>query len=265
MLKQEITASTGNSLGSIEAGPLGTVTSSTASITAKQYTNLVGQKANKATEAIGEKLFSTATYKSVFGGVDIEYTVTPNGLKESVVISAYSPLTSGYAYKVDARGMTLELQEDNSILAYAKEDNTVIYTISAPFLEDAEGDLSTDIETMLLPISGDTYMLAYMLPMDWMQTATYPVVLDPTVYANSGNLTIEDIAVAETNSDLDTFGYNVMYLRAGKDSYYGRMRSFIKFTDLPPLKAADVVTEAKFTLYTPIADSTSMVINVHEV
>ena len=241
------------------------VSSSKAFVKNSDHAELIGQVSTKATELIGDKLFSKATYESVFGGVNIEYTVTPTGLKESIVISKFSPLACGYAYRVDASGMNLVLQEDNSILAYSKETGEELYCVSAPFLEDAEGERNTDIETMLVKVSTNSYILMYILPGDWMQSATYPVVLDPTVYANSGNLTIEDIAVAETNSDLDTFGYNVMYLRAGKDSYYGRMRSFIKFTDMPSLKAADVITEAKFTLYTPIADSTSMVINVHEV
>ncbi len=253
------------SLSSKEKITLEALSSSKVKIDEKTFASVKGLKVTEVQEHFLDNMYETATYKGVFNGVDLEYVVTHKGIKESIVIESLSVATSKYAYSIETDGVVLRLQLDNTIIAYSNEDGTEVFRLSAPYLEDSNGDISTDIVVTLTETTDNTYILQYNLPHDWLRTAAFPVVLDPTVSAVSTNTTIEDIGIAELNTYTDAFTYTNMYLRAGKDSVYGTVRSFVKFNALPYLTSADVVVDAKLKLYNPLSDATSMVIDVHKV
>ena len=170
-------------------------------------------------------------------------------MKESVIINAPSETLAGYSYALTTNGLVLELQDDNSILAYAadgEEGDEPIFIMPAPYLVDTERAYSDDI-TVSLSGSEGNYTLTYRLPRQWMaaEERVYPVTLDPIVEATSHTNSIEDQSVFQYNQ----FGYLWEYLEVGYDPGYGNERIFIKFTDLPKLDSADVIVEAVMGLY----------------
>lgn len=218
------------------------------------------------------KTYSGLTYNSVFAGVNLKYDLSPYTLKETIVINSEDVAARSYSFTLNAGALTPTLLEDGSIILANKETGEEIFILQAPYLLDANEQISKDIEVILtkeLSLSSkdtNTWTITYNLPAEWMDNAAYPVMLDPIVQAKSTILSIEDVAVAEKNSDPETFAYNVMYMRVGKDSYYGRMRSFVKFKELPALTAGDVVTYAALRLVTPANTSTSsMVVSASKV
>lgn len=175
------------------------------------------------------------------------YDLDSNRLKESLILRSYPSELLGYRYHLEAENLRLELQEDNRILAYAKDaepgDEPVFY-MPAPYLLDAGSAYSDDIRVILEEDEAG-YELRYYLPQDWMADAEYPVVLDPVVQPVSNTFTIRDKTVSQRNAP----AYNDASLVAGYATDRGRERIYIRFKNIPALTAADVVVGAKLLLY----------------
>lgn len=104
-------------------------------------------------ETFSEKLCSTAEYASVFNGVNVHYDLNSNSLKESVIIASAPTGRTGYQYLLEAKNLVLELQEDNSIYAYATdhaEGDDPVFFMPAPYLFDQEKVYCDDIELMFV-------------------------------------------------------------------------------------------------------------------
>lgn len=104
-------------------------------------------------ETFSEKLCSTAEYASVFNGVNVHYDLNSNSLKESVIIASAPTGRTGYQYLLEAKNLVLELQEDNSIYAYATdhaEGDDPVFFMPAPYLFDQERVYCDDIELMFV-------------------------------------------------------------------------------------------------------------------
>lgn len=174
------------------------------------------------------------------------YDLDSNRLKESLILRSCPKEMLGYRYRLETDSLRLELQEDNRILAYAKDagpqDEPVFY-MPAPYLLDAENAYSNDIK-VTLEENDKGYELRYYLPQDWMADAAYPVILDPVVQPVSNTFTIRDKTVTQRNPP----AYDAISLDAGYSTNRGRERIYIRFKNIPSLTSADVVVGAKVLL-----------------
>ncbi len=190
---------------------------------------------------------SKALYQNVYHDTDVTYDLDSNRLKESLILRSYPKEMLGYRYRLETDSLRLELQEDNRILAYAKDagpqDEPVFY-MPAPYLLDAENAYSNDIK-VTLEENDKGYELRYHLPQDWMADAAYPVVMDPVVQPVSNTFTIRDKTVTQRNPP----AYDAISLDAGYSTNRGRERIYIRFKNIPSLSSADVVVGAKVLLY----------------
>ena len=258
----------------INSGVLGKESETEVTENVAKVSATINQSTREKQEGIREEVFPTKiysglAYRNVFTSVDLRYDISPYMLKETIVINSFATTQSGYTFTLDAGDLLPILQEDGSITLQDKLTQEGVFYIQAPYLMDANEKICRNVVVTLQKVGtgrGNVWSITYSLPMDWMKTAVYPVALDPIIQTDGEyNTKIEDIALAETNSDLDTFGYNVMYLRAGKNSYYGRLRSFVKFTSLPGISTGNVITHAELGLYKAVSDADYMTICVSEI
>ena len=196
-------------------------------------------------ETVLENLSSRVVYPSVYTNTNVIYDLSSNRLKESIVIRSHDAALWGYRYELRTGGLIPVLNEDQSIDLLDPQTDTVVLSMPAPFMLDANNEYCDDV-TVSLVDKGDTYLLSYYLPRDWMADAdrVWPVVLDPVVEAGTTQNNILDHFVAEDYSASNTNGA----LLCGYYTDFGRMRSFIKFTNLPALSSADVLVNATLTL-----------------
>lgn len=158
----------------------------------------------------------------------------------------------------------LELQEDNSIYAYAighTEGDEPVFFMPAPYLFDQDKAYCDDIE-LILKETDEGYLLTYLLPQEWMadEDRAYPVVLDPVVHAELSFTNIAD----QTVFSITQLSYTWSMLCIGQGSY-GIGRSFVKYKNLPALTSADVIVDAKMALYKIQTSSSTSEIDVHSV
>lgn len=222
------------------------------------------QKDKTLQQTFSEKLNSAAEYASVFNGVSVRYDLTSNTLKESVIIASAPANRAGYQYLLEVKNLVLELQEDNSIYAYAEdhaEGDEPLFVMPAPYLYDQERAYCDDIE-LILKETDNGYLLTYLLPQEWMaaEDRAYPVVLDPVVNAELSFTNIADQTVFSKTQ----LSYTWAMLCIGQGQY-GIGRSFLKYKNLPTLTSADVIVGAKMALYKIQTSSTSSEIDVHKV
>ena len=139
----------------------------------------------------GEGLgFNGTSYEAVeYTGVFAENTTIhlearKYGIKEDIIIES-CPEEAGYSYDMKLTGLTPD-KEGNQILLL-DSDGIIQGEIAAPFLIDANGAMSTDIEVELVNQGGDSYRLTYRPSITWLQEEgrAYPVVLDPPVTFHS--------------------------------------------------------------------------------
>lgn len=87
-----------------------------------------------------DKITSSVKYNNVEDGVDVEYIVTPKGLKENIVINEKSDRYT-YIFTLKAPGLKASKTENGSI-ELINSTGEVIFVILPPYMEDAKGELS---------------------------------------------------------------------------------------------------------------------------
>lgn len=137
------------------------------------------------------------TYPGLFDAVtDVELSMTSTGIKENIVVHQYTG-NHVYAYQMTTEGLTA-VQSGKEILLY-NTNGDMMAKVEAPHMSDAEGRYSTDI-AVSLEGGGGNYRVTYRPNDEWMQSAAYPVTIDPTGnYFNDLATGIGDVFVSSDN------------------------------------------------------------------
>ena len=252
-------------VGTTEADQTAATVTTQVNMTSAQVLDLSSLAVELPQQEYMDKLYSAVSYSNIYANTDLRYDLQSNQLKESVIIKQAKDTLAGYKYTLSAPGMVLELQEDNSVYAYAadaKDGDEPIFCMPAPFLVDDNRAYNDNIAVSLQQ-SGDTYTLTYSLPRTWLleEERAYPVVLDPIVYAKSGIYTIRDQTVLSNKTLSHTWGC----IAVGHSTTYKSIaRALLKFINLPALTSADVIVDAQVTVQ-KCNSSSSAPMEVHAV
>ena len=198
-----------------------------------------------------EKVSSAVTYKDVFKSTDLEYIIGSTGLKENLILeSKKAPKEFTAEYK--ANGLTPVQMNDKAIELRA-EDGTVIYTVSAPFMTDADGAYSDGITLTLESVKNNSFTVKISLDSSWLDAddRAYPVTVDPALKTEQSVSNAQTAFVSAANP-------NKCYLAAGTDDMgslyvgningFGRTETYIKFTKLPDIGIGSKVVDARLLL-----------------
>lgn len=198
---------------------------------------------------------STVEYSAVYSDTNIRYDVTPNEVKESIVLQKAPNKKAAYSYEISAKGLTAVLNKDNSIDFYEgvkSESATPVFSMPSPYMFDSKGEYSYDIATTLENKNGK-YILTYKPSYEWLKdkNRAYPVTVDPTVVINSG---VQAAYTYSAESYLNTYlGYE-QQLKVGNSSWQSEKDSFytyLKFTDLPLIPYEDYRIDSAYLMLTP--------------
>lgn len=175
---------------------------------------------------------SAIAYEDIYNNVDLEYEISSNQIKESIVLNSKQDKNK-FEFTLDTDGLFPKKEADGSITLYEdKAYKKPVSSIAAPFMYDANGEYSYEV-TMDIKEKKGTYLLTIKADNSWLNSKErkYPVVIDPSLVLDVGRANTYDCYV--DNSQASTaFPYDY-YLYAGYNSY-GKTRTFVKF-DLPNL------------------------------
>ena len=156
-------------------------------------------------------------YEDAFNDVDLQYIVTPEGLKENIVLKSKSAQNS-FTVNYNIGELTAEVVDEHTINLMA--DNEIIYTISAPYMVDSNGVKSEAVTLDVDKNKNGKLRVNILADSKWLQAAEriYPVVVDPMV--SEGDLT--DICSSFVSSSNPTVNYGAsetIYAASGSTEY----------------------------------------------
>ena len=197
---------------------------------------------------------SSITYSNVYPGVDLQYEAYGYDVKESIIVNT---LQSSYSYSfvLDLTGLTPELQEDGSILLMDISE-AAVYCIPAPYMYDAEGRYSEDVTYTLTLQTNGTYQLTVDADEIWIESATLPVTIDPTLIKVSTATTASIRSTYIIKGNPTSRWYTADHLFVGYGAVEnelgvldGTYEAIIYAGDLPEIPEGSLITEALLQIY----------------
>ncbi|MCM1271713.1 MAG: DNRLRE domain-containing protein, partial [Ruminococcus flavefaciens] len=217
-----------------------------------------------------DSLTSKAEYTDVMPGVDLEYTVMPNGVKEYIIVNEK---LADYEFSFElALGDMYLLENADKSISIMTSDNEEKYIIPAPYMTDANDRYSDAVEYTVSDMGNGTYTLTVTADVNWLEDSetAFPVCIDPTIISNPDKLSIyNDTFVSSESSHQDTNYNNNSLIRVGYDKDdFKTSFAYIMWSDISAIPSSYVVTSAtlKYYINRVFADGeTTPIIEVHSV
>ncbi len=222
---------------------------------------------NDRRRAVLDKLEGEVVYENIIPGVDMNCSVQALRFKDFFTfkeLSGAQPLT----FLFSMPDMVPEKLEDGSIQIIAPTGE-VAFTLPKPFMKDASVEASYGAVEVRLEPAGDpfTWRVTYTPDMAWMQTAQFPVILDPAVITKNHSTSIEDNFVTSKNASTVQSYSNTGMTVSYNSSSWGTSRAFIKYlpSGLPSIDSSYYISKAMFSVKTKTDPTTSASIYLKEV
>ncbi|MBO5287678.1 MAG: RHS repeat protein, partial [Clostridia bacterium] len=185
-------------------------------------------------------IVSRAKYANIQNGIDLEYVLIGNSIKENIIINEAKEEYS-FSFELKLNKLEAELVSNYIILKDADTGETK-YEIPAPYMYDRNGEYSTDVEYTLTKESKWKYTLTVTASADWINSEgrSFPVTVDPIVRTESS------VTTAYCSPD----GYTGnSFVFVGDFMGYTDLVGYIKFNTLPTIPTGAVLTDADLVLY----------------
>lgn len=210
---------------------------------------------------------SAAAYYDVDQDIDLEYEITGNALKESIVVKAPKEEYT-FDFNMDLAGLFIDERADGSIALFEDEsmEGDPLYIIAKPYMMDSAGEYSEAVSFSLKEVDG-THILSIAADTEWINSddRVFPVIIDPSILVDVGASNVNDTYVIDLYPTQNRS--SEYYLYAGMNSL-GKTRSYIHF-NLPTLPNCSVVVDAKLHLaqdqYDPGNVQTTAYLNVYDI
>ena len=177
-------------------------------------------------------------YKDVFSDVDLQYFVTTTGIKENIILKS-SKAQNEFTLNYKIPNLTAK-QKDDKTITLSNKDGKEIYTISAPYMYDANGSSSTQMKIEIVKQKGSNLQVKLTADYAFIHTIgrAFPVTIDPEITTTlKSELTFYENANGSVNS------YGPYY--TSKNSY-----AICTVNSLPKLGNGEEVISAKYSFET---------------
>ena len=177
-------------------------------------------------------------YKDVFNDVDLQYFVTTTGIKENIILKS-SKAQNEFTLNYKIPNLTSK-QKDDKTITLSDKDGKEIYTISAPYMYDANGSTSTQMKIEIVKQKGSNLQVKLTADYAFIHTIgrAFPVTIDPEITTTlKSELTFYENANGSVNN------YGPYY--TSKNSY-----AICTVNSLPKLGNGEEVISAKYSFET---------------
>ncbi len=200
---------------------------------------------------------SSVTYNDITDNTDLQYIVTPNSIKENIIVSNKESVKDTYTFTFETNGLNAEKQNDGSVL-FKDNNGDIKFTIPRPVMTDANFAFSYDIGVSLTENANSTVTLEYTPSIDWTSSSdrAYPIVIDPAIVVeNYANNLAEDTFVFNYSEDENSVYENYYDENIGVvgnqtetsgETRLGEIYTKINIEKIKSLGSNLVVTEAQY-------------------
>lgn len=207
----------------------------------------VGKAAAQLTEG-------AVTYPDYYGqGVSLRYTPTLDGVKEDIILKAYTGVNS-FTFLLNTGGLRMYREGERYYLAASQESETR-FELGDVVSFDAHGRFSVGTMTVETLTMGQSYRLTLTVDASFLtdENTTYPVSIDPTLTVSDnthGSGAIEDATIYEGKPSLNTGSWQYHYVGIYDDEYGDgrtvfRLKSLLQSSIYSSL-SADQITSVTF-------------------
>ena len=137
-----------------------------------------------------------AVYANAEGGIDIDYSVEGNGIKENIIIREKS-LTYHYFFLLRVTGFEMKAAPDGKEIKFYKSgtrsddlsNNIPEFIMPAPFMYDANGNQSNQVKYTVEKIEDEVYLFSVDASSEWINAdeRVFPVCIDPQLLSADGS------------------------------------------------------------------------------
>lgn len=187
-------------------------------------------------------LVSYATYANIYDGIDLEYILVGNNIKENIIVKEKQSEYT-FSFEIKLSKLNAELV-NNAVVLTDSTTGEQVYEIPAPYMLDASGEYSTDVEYTLTQNGKWKYTLTVTASPEWIndEGRQFPVKIDPTLNAGTA---VKDLFVME-----DGVYDNLESLIVGNFmGVYYDASGFIKFDTLAEISPTTILMNAKLLLH----------------
>lgn len=197
-------------------------------------------------------LHQSVKYINVFDGVDLEYILTGGKIKENLILDEYiSNFT--VSYEISTKNVHLSTTDDGAIV-FMNDDDEIIFNMGQLVMFDNTSE-SHDIDYEVVEVKDGNYIITITPSNEWLQNASYPVIIDPEYQITQSSSIIEDGYVYSSCSTCNAIAGNT-YTRVGGTGSTQR-ESLIKFP-IPDFLYTEYITYAYMSYFN---DTSSTVYN----
>ncbi len=163
------------------------------------------------------------------GSVSYEYGISHSGVKENIILSEYTGIST-FSFEIITNGLVITCAEEDVLLetlsgqCVGNIDDILVYSLDGS--ESRVGSISVE---EIIP--EQKYTVTITVPVDYLtaETTSYPVVIDPSINIQYNDPSdagaIEDVTVYSNTSSSGSSGS----LFAGLHSSYGICRTLMRF------------------------------------
>ena len=182
-------------------------------------------------------LVSYATYKNIYDGIDLEYVLVGNNIKENIIVNEKQSEYT-YSFEIKLNKLNAELV-NNAVILTDSTTGEQMYEIPAPYMLDASGEYSGDVEYTLTQNGKWKYTLTVTANPEWIndKERQLPVKIDPTFSATTG--TISDSTLYPNGNTIS----DMPFLTVSNE-----YTSYVNISLLPTLPKDAYLTDATLSL-----------------
>ena len=201
-------------------------------------------------------------YENFFPNVDLQYIVSPSGSKENIILKNQKAQNS-FTVSYNIGELTANVVDEKTIELTDRE--TVHYIISAPYMYDANGEISEDLTMTVTKNKNGKLKIELAADREWLddENRVYPIVIDPSV---SGTTNSESTGVAISVSNFTSTGNTSSNLAVGYSSSLGKSAIKVNTTFDPDdfNRRLDFITSAYLNFTVATNPSSNMYIYAYQ-
>ncbi len=189
------------------------------------------------------KINQQVMYKNVMKGVDLEYIVNGNQIKENMILNQYIKDFS-MTFEYEVKNLQL-IEQENGGFVFVNNRGDIVFTFDQLVMHDHDNQYSSDIDMQVTEVKKDTYQIVITPDEAWMNKAMYPVVIDPSISSET------EVSIQDTFVELYDNHYYNHYMIDQIHCYNGNsifsLDAYINFT-MPSFLIDKTLTYANLTL-----------------
>lgn len=195
--------------------------------------------------------FSKGFYPDILPGINLEYQIMANRLKENIIIKDRQAAKTPLSFEMRHKGLTPIVQEDGTIeFIQSGHPERVVFVFPVPYMTDASDSASDNVHYQLVTQNDQKSILSILPDKEWMEAdaRVFPIVIDPQTETQKTQNDIDDTFVA---SKMPNAGYLSSYgsFNVGRNYDEGMCRALIKFKQLPVLDPGDIIYKARLQVW----------------